>query len=161
MVRGKTVKRGVAKKADYLLDFRPNLVLAVIEAKDNTRKADGKTSAHTLSNAGPRHYLITEFDEGSADEQAATIWHLEAFAPLVMVLSSGGKSLHAWWDCRGIDESVVGRFFRYAVTLGADPATWPRSQFVRLPEGWRHDKGTRQQVYWFDLEAVGKGAPHE
>ena len=35
MVRGKTVKRGVAKKADYLLDFRPNLVLAVLEAKDN------------------------------------------------------------------------------------------------------------------------------
>jgi type I restriction enzyme M protein len=34
IVRGKTVKRGVAKKADYLLDFRPNLILAVLEAKD-------------------------------------------------------------------------------------------------------------------------------
>jgi type I restriction enzyme R subunit len=36
LVRGKTVKRGVAKKADYILVYRPNLPLAVVEAKDNT-----------------------------------------------------------------------------------------------------------------------------
>ncbi len=35
IVRGKTVKRGEAKKADYLLFFKPNIPLAVIEAKDN------------------------------------------------------------------------------------------------------------------------------
>ncbi len=35
IVRGKTVKRGEAKKADYLLFFKPNLPIAVIEAKDN------------------------------------------------------------------------------------------------------------------------------
>ena len=35
IVRGKTVKRGEAKKADYILYFKPNLPIAVIEAKDN------------------------------------------------------------------------------------------------------------------------------
>jgi type I restriction enzyme R subunit len=35
IVRGKTVKRGEAKKADYLLYYKPNLPIAVIEAKDN------------------------------------------------------------------------------------------------------------------------------
>ncbi|YCM45685.1 DEAD/DEAH box helicase family protein [Verrucomicrobiaceae bacterium 227] len=35
MVRGKTVKRGTAKKADYLLFYKPNIPLAVVEAKDN------------------------------------------------------------------------------------------------------------------------------
>ncbi|MGO8692817.1 MAG: EcoAI/FtnUII family type I restriction enzme subunit R [Rectinemataceae bacterium] len=35
IVRGKTVRRGEAKKADYILYFRPNLPLAVVEAKDN------------------------------------------------------------------------------------------------------------------------------
>jgi len=35
IVRGKTVKRGVAKKADYLLYYRPNIPIAVVEAKDN------------------------------------------------------------------------------------------------------------------------------
>ncbi len=35
IVRGKTVKRGKAKKADYLLFYKPNIPLAVVEAKDN------------------------------------------------------------------------------------------------------------------------------
>ena len=36
IVRGKTVHRGEARKADYLLFYKPNLPLAVIEAKDNS-----------------------------------------------------------------------------------------------------------------------------
>ncbi|MBL8823167.1 MAG: DEAD/DEAH box helicase family protein [Planctomycetia bacterium] len=35
IVRGKTVKRGEAKKADYILYYKPNIPIAVIEAKDN------------------------------------------------------------------------------------------------------------------------------
>ena len=36
IVRGKLVARGKAKRADYLLYFKPNVPLAIIEAKDNT-----------------------------------------------------------------------------------------------------------------------------
>ena len=35
IVRGKSVTRGSAKKADYILFYKPNLPLAVVEAKDN------------------------------------------------------------------------------------------------------------------------------
>jgi type I restriction enzyme R subunit len=35
IVRGKTVKRGEAKKVDYLLYYKPGIPIAVIEAKDN------------------------------------------------------------------------------------------------------------------------------
>jgi len=35
IVRGKTVRRGEARKADYLLYYKPNLPIAVVEAKDN------------------------------------------------------------------------------------------------------------------------------
>ncbi|MBY0263323.1 MAG: type I restriction enzyme HsdR N-terminal domain-containing protein, partial [Phycisphaerales bacterium] len=35
IVRGKAVYRGDAKKADYLLYFKPGMPIAVIEAKDN------------------------------------------------------------------------------------------------------------------------------
>ena len=35
IVRGKTVQRGAAKKADYILSYKPNFPIAVIEAKDN------------------------------------------------------------------------------------------------------------------------------
>jgi type I restriction enzyme R subunit len=37
IVRGKTVRRGEAKKADYILYYKPNLPLAVLEAKDNNQ----------------------------------------------------------------------------------------------------------------------------
>ena len=46
IVRGKTVKRGEAKKADYLLSYKPNLPLAVVEAKDNNHAVgDGMQQA--------------------------------------------------------------------------------------------------------------------
>jgi type I restriction enzyme, R subunit len=35
IVRGKAVKRGEAKKADYILSYKANIPLAVVEAKDN------------------------------------------------------------------------------------------------------------------------------
>ena len=35
IVRGKLVTRGNAKRADYILYYKPNIPLAIIEAKDN------------------------------------------------------------------------------------------------------------------------------
>ena len=35
-VRGKMVSRGKGKRADYILYYKPNIPIAVIEAKDNT-----------------------------------------------------------------------------------------------------------------------------
>ena len=46
IVRGKLVARGEAKRADYLLYYKPNIPLAVIEAKDNTHSVgDGMQQA--------------------------------------------------------------------------------------------------------------------
>ena len=36
IVRGKLVTRGKAKRADYILYYKPNMPIALIEAKDNT-----------------------------------------------------------------------------------------------------------------------------
>ena len=117
---------------------------------------DGKTSKHTLNNTGARRFLICEFDTGAADEHAALLLHLGTFAPLVCAVHSGGKSLHGWFYVHGQPEEKVEKFFRYAVSIGADPATWTRSQFVRMPDGMR-DNGVRQTVYFTNfkpLEAI-------
>ena len=46
IVRGKTVLRGEAKKADYILYFKPNIPIAVVEAKDNNHSVgDGMQQA--------------------------------------------------------------------------------------------------------------------
>ena len=41
VVRGKTVKRGRAKKADYILSFKPGIPIAIVEARDNNHPVGG------------------------------------------------------------------------------------------------------------------------
>jgi len=117
------------------------------------RTQAGHLSAHSLENTGPRRFLVIELDSGTADEQAAIIAHLAQFAPLVLVLSSGGKSLHAWFYCQGQPEDRLHRFMRRAVALGADTATWNRTQFVRMPDATR-DNGRRQTVFFFNPAVI-------
>ena len=136
---------------------------------------DGHSSRHTLDNTGPRRFLICEFDAkkwkdlndaerarygseknyiaGNLDEQAGILLHLGAYAPLVLTLHSGGKSLHGWFYVHGQPAGTIERFFRYAVSLGADHMTWTRSQFVRMPDGVRDD-GKRQTVYFINLNPM-------
>jgi type I restriction enzyme R subunit len=46
IVRGKLVTRGKAKRADYILYYRPNIPIAIVEAKDNTHSVgDGMQQA--------------------------------------------------------------------------------------------------------------------
>ena len=47
-VRGKLVARGEGKRADYILYYKPNVPIAVIEAKDNNHSAgDGSSRRST------------------------------------------------------------------------------------------------------------------
>lgn len=113
----------------------------------------GYESKHALSSTGPRRFLVCEFDEGTVDEQAALLIHLAGFAPLVCALHSAGKSMHGWFLVENQPEDKILRFFRYAVALGADDATWRRSQFVRMPDGAR-DNGRRQTVFFLNFKPI-------
>lgn len=41
IVRGNSTARGKRKRTDYLLYYKPNLPLAIVEAKDNTKPLGG------------------------------------------------------------------------------------------------------------------------
>jgi hypothetical protein len=110
---------------------------------------EGKESAHALSITGPRRFLVVEQDRGTIDVQAAVLLHLAEHAPLALAVHSGGKSIHGWFCCADQPEEKLRNFMRYFVSLGADPAPWTRSQFVRMPDGTR-DNGRRQVVYFFN-----------
>ena len=114
---------------------------------------DGKESKHTLANIGARRFLICEFDTGTTDEHAALLIHLGGYAPLVCAVHSGNKSLHGWFYVHGQPDVKVEKFFRYAVSLGADRATWTRSQFVRMPDGTR-DYDKRQTVFYTNFKPL-------
>lgn len=114
---------------------------------------DKRKSQHTLSNTGPRHYLVIEQDHGSEDEQAAILLDLAKKAPLALAVHSGSKSIHGWFYCKGQNEEHLRIFMRHAVSFGADPTTWTRSQFVRMPDGMRSNK-RKQTAYFFNPEAI-------
>ena len=113
----------------------------------------GKQSMHTKSNTGAGRYIVCDFDEPAPEQHPAIILHLAKFRPLTMVLSSGGKSLHAWFPVTAsADDDRL--FWRLCIALGADPALMRNhSQFVRLPNGTR-DNGKRQQVVYFNPAAT-------
>ena len=114
---------------------------------------DGRITSRCLSNTGPRRWLVIEFDDGTADEQAALHWYLDSMAAgagwprLRLALHSGGKSLHGWYGPI-TDEETARDIFAFArLTARADLHTWPKCQLVRLPEGI-HANGKRQRVHF-------------
>ncbi len=162
----------------YLLRQMSFIVPSPMSARQGRKKDGLGFSEHSLDNTGERKYLVIEFDpckwknlpvdqqerfateqsylESKLNEQAALHWHLGTLAPLVLDVHSGGKSMHAWYVCRGQSEENLLRFMRYAVSLGADPAHWLKSQFARVPDGLR-DNGKRQRVIFFNPDVLEEG----
>lgn len=126
------------------------IVPCYMSAKYGTTQ-DGKQSMHCLDNCGPRRFFVCDFDEPKSDDHPAIIWQLRKTFDLVMVISSGGKSLHAWFS---VEDDEEEDFWRNAVKMGADPALMRnRSSFVRMPMGTR-DNGKRQSVLYFDHSKI-------
>lgn len=108
--------------------------------------ATGKTSEHTLENTGERRFIVVDLDEPPPHEHATILWKLAEFREPALVLSTGGKGLHAWFPVADDDET----FWNYAVVLGADERIRKnRSQFVRLPNGTRSN-GKKQEVIFLN-----------
>jgi hypothetical protein len=142
--------RGELSKRQFIV---PSPMTARLGKKKNPKPDENPFSAHTLNNTGARRFLIAEFDTGTPDEHAALLLHLGTFAPLVCAVHSGGKSLHGWFYVEKSGPDKIEKFFRYAVSLGADSATWTRSQFVRMPDGTR-DNGNRQTVFFLNFKPM-------
>lgn len=111
----------------------------------------GRISSRCLDNATKRRtYQVVEFDRGSPEQQAAILSSLStAWTPLVLVVWSGGKSLHGWFHVGRLSEYAKLRFFRHAVFLGADPSLWDPSKLVRMPGG-RRLGGETQHIFNFN-----------
>jgi hypothetical protein len=103
----------------------------------------GNRSVRCQNNTGIRRYLVAEFDDRtlSKSQQAQLIGRLAAFAPLVMVVDSGGQSLHAWFRVDHMPARDQVRFFYVACLLGADPSRWDICGWLRMPGGLRVIEG--------------------
>jgi len=108
IVRGKLVTRGQAKRADYILYYKPNIPLALIEAKDNTRSiGDGLQQALGYAETLGIPFVFSSNGDGfvfhdrtGAADAAETAMALDAFPPLAGLLKgrvgSGPWMQSAW-----------------------------------------------------------------
>jgi hypothetical protein len=99
----------------------------------------GRLSHRCQNNTGIRRHLVAEFDDPNLtkDQQARLATRLGKLAPLVMVVYSGGKSLHAWFRVDHLSSKDQVRFFCVACLLGADPTRWDVCGWLRMPGGLR------------------------
>ena len=100
-----------------------------------------------------RKYLIHETDDPdlSFEQQLGLIKKLENEAELKMIVSSGGKSLHAWFKWTPGNKKA---FLELSQSLGGDPRFKLMNQLCRLPWGTRRKEGnlTAEQpiIFWKD-----------
>jgi hypothetical protein len=113
----------------------------------------GHTSPRCLHNAthpNRRRYVVVEFDTGDSTEAQAsllTALHTSS-APLALVVFSGGKSLHGWYNVSALRPSAKLLVFRRGVRLGADASLWDPCKLVRMPGGMRDAITPQAILYW-------------
>jgi hypothetical protein len=118
---------------------------------------EGLITPRCLANTGPRRLLVIENDVAVKEDQARILSHLARFVPLVLVVDSAGKSLHGWYAVAHLPEFHVRLVMEYAVHLGADPHTWVRCQWVRMPGGTRYNPDAaprRQEILYVHPEIL-------
>ena len=135
-------------------DFKPD-VEACEAAIAKILATGGGASAKQLNDLDKAKLVAAFIEDGGTvqDMCAALIAHISGTVKPTLVVHSGGKSLHTWFYCEGVEETRLRTFMEYAVSLGADPATWTRCQLVRMPGGQR-DNGAGpkvlQRIHYYD-----------
>jgi len=119
----------------------------------------GRPSMRSRSNActpAARRYVVVEFDYETdgvtkvpLDDQARRIRFLSTGgASLLLVVHSGRKSLHSWFRVNHLPSDARARWWKLALSVGADKASALPEQAFRYPGG-RRDTGEEQRIlYW-------------
>lgn len=119
--------------------------------------ADGKLSRRGDSAVCGYRYAVAEFDTLSKAEQLAFWWGFRS-APIVALIDSGGKSVHAWLKVDAPDRAVWERdveqklFARVLCPLGCDPQCRNEARLSRLPGHFRREKNQWQRLLYLNPE---------
>ena len=108
-------------------------------------------------------FAVVEFDSLPREDQLAFWW--AARLPVVLLVDSGGKSVHGWVRVQGIGcatdwARVVERhlFGDLLEPLGVDPACKNESRLSRLPGHFRKEKNAWQRVLYLAPEGKAVAA---
>jgi hypothetical protein len=117
----------------------------------------GKPSYRCEGTIADMRYAVCEMDEVPLEQQVAFWLKCIKIIPVVAIIHSGGKSLHAWVkvDC-GLDHDKWERdvkgwlFDTFGVKYGFDRACSNKSRLSRLPGFKREGKAQQRLLYLGD-----------
>ena len=122
---------------------------------------DGKLSKRGDSAVASFRYAVAEFDGMSKPDQLAFWWGFKS-APIVALIDSGGKSIHAILrvdmpDREAWKLGIEGKLFpNMLCPLGCDPACRNEARLSRLPGHFRREKNAWQRLLYLDPSGAGR-----
>lgn len=148
---------------------RMQMVVPNLMREQHAINFEGKRSMRCRNNScgfGGQRFIVLELDikpdapaamrlgMAPPDICATLILRAVNLRKLHMVTHSGGKSLHAWINVRGLSQDDINGFFRtWRRFYGDYRGALPEQQF-RLPQGYRADKAAVQRVLYFNPEGA-------
>ena len=137
----------------------PFIIINPLTGKEGLTK-DGKPSLRCGNTVKTYLNYLAEFDNISMIEQLK-FWS-SAKLPIVALIHSGGKSIHAWVDVQKrakVESSedwqthIRGYLHdRLLAPLGVDAACSNPARLSRLPGHYREEKGQYQRLLWLSAE---------
>jgi hypothetical protein len=122
----------------------------------NIKGGDG-TTFRGDNNVRVFAHCLAEFDNIPRDEQLR-FWAAVKL-PIVALIDSGGKSIHAWIKVKDIGSLDAWRreikeelYDRTLVPMGVDAACSNPSRLSRLPGHFRKEKNNYQRLLWLSAE---------
>jgi hypothetical protein len=138
----------------------PHVIVNPLSGKPAPKKdGSGDETYRGDYNVQGFHHCLVEFDTLTREDQIR-FWSA-AKLPIVALIDSGGKSIHAWLEVKDVStaeqwEQHIQREF-YAEVLapiGVDRACSNASRLSRLPGVFRSETGKYQRVLW--LSPIGR-----
>ena len=137
----------------------PHIIPNPMTGQKGTTKA-GEPSFRSDNTVKEYRFCLVEFDDLPREDQIR-FWSV-ARLPIVCLIDSAGKSVHAWLDVQKLAAvtaaeqwatEIKGRLYdRISTPLGADGACSNPARLSRLPGHYRTEKQAYQRLLWLSPE---------
>lgn len=152
--------------ADWITHFRnngptsPHVILNPLTGSPAPKKTGDGDTLRGDANVADFRYVVIEFD-GLDRESQIRFWSA-AKLPVVALIDSGNRSVHAWVDVQKLavvtsadqwSTEIRQRLYdRILTPMGADPACANPARLSRLPGHFRAEKKSYQRLLWLSPE---------
>jgi hypothetical protein len=138
----------------------PHIILNPLTGTPTMKKTGDGETFRGDGNVSAFKYCLVEFDTLDRGDQIR-FWSAVKL-PVIALIDSGGKSIHAWLDVQKLTQvttseewatEIKGRLYdRILTPLGVDGACSNPARLSRLPGHCREEKNKYQRILWLSKE---------